>query len=314
MPVLLAGCASTQRPKVSRSETPAALPVAIVVEQSVSGQVLGLPLHDPVGLAVDSRRQVYLADSENDRVIVFGDDLQPRSTVGGFGHQAGLLDNPLYITIGQNDNLWIVDYNNRRICQFTNRHLVLDCIDLVDEDDPLLIGRPISMIVNAYGEVWLTDEGNNQIVLLDNQGRFDKVIGDASYPGGQLRGPAKLVTAPSGDIVVCDAGRSRLMVYDDSGNFEREIADVSMVEPVAAAFDEQGLWWVLDRSTAQVYCLDDEGAWVGSFGPVLSGDSRALSTPKDLVFDDEGRLLIVDSGNNRLLACRVYYDQDTSSN
>jgi DNA-binding beta-propeller fold protein YncE len=309
---LLVGCAGGP-PSGRNSGNRTPVPVAVVVEEIVSGSVLGARLDDPVGIAIDSRGRIFVADSEHDRVVVLGPELKPLFAIGGFGRQEGLFDNPLYLSLGKNDDLWVADYGNRRICEFTDRHVVVDCIDLVDDDDPLLFGRPVALMVNAYGEVWVTDADNDQVVVLDNQGLFSETIGGASHSGGQLLDPAKIVPGPRGKMFVSDAGNARVMVYDDNGDFDREIADDALVEPVSVAVDDRGRLWVLDRGTGQIHCFVSGDRRVASFGPILAGESRPMSQPRDLAFDGNGRLLVTDTGNDRVLSCQIYFDQEQES-
>jgi hypothetical protein len=44
-------------------------------------------------------------------------------------------------------------------------------------------------------------------------------------------------------------------------------------------------------------------------GPGITGSSVALNHPADVAVLSSGRLAIADSGNNRLLICRIIYQQ-----
>ena len=51
------------------------VPVALVVERVISGDILGKPLRRPFGLAVDVRGHVYVSDAGNSRIIKFNTDM-----------------------------------------------------------------------------------------------------------------------------------------------------------------------------------------------------------------------------------------------
>ena len=80
-----------------------------------------------------------------------------------------------------------------------------------------------------------------------------------------------------------------------------------MQYPVAAAGDRAYLW-VLDQASGSVVCFSRKGRRLAVIQGGLIGTSRALRRPSDLVLLSDGRLLLSDSGNDRLLLCRVVYE------
>ncbi len=77
--------------------------------------------------------------------------------------------------------------------------------------------------------------------------------------------------------------------------------------PIAATADKM-LLWVLDRRNSKLQCFDAEGYLVFEMGPSLPGDQAALKNPSDLLLLPDGMLLISDTGNNRLVLCRIVYE------
>jgi hypothetical protein len=67
--------------------------------------------------------------------------------------------------------------------------------------------------------------------------------------------------------------------------------------------------WLLDGATGKVYMFDDRGRKVFQTGPTLAGNGRALKEPSDMVILPDERLMISDSGNNRLLVCRILFEE-----
>jgi DNA-binding beta-propeller fold protein YncE len=284
----------------------------LVVEQEISGSVLGRNLSSPHGVAIDRQDRAFLADTGNDRLIFFDSDLTPRRALGGHGTMPGLFDRPLFLTVDTDNRLWVSDHNNRRLCSYTERLEFYDCIDLVSDTAPLLIGHPTGVAVTPYGEAWIADIDNDRLALLDNLGQFDREIAGYGYPGGQLRDPSKITIGPGRTVVVCDAGNGRVAVYDEYGTFQSEYYSRELIEPRAVAFDADGGMWVLDGAADRAVLFGRDGAILAALGPTLAGTEHPLRNPGDFAFDADGRLFISDTGNNRLLVCRIVYDDSTT--
>ncbi len=295
------------KPKPQQAES-SKVPVALLVEKEISGAVLGKPLSRPFGLAVDTRGVVYVCDAGNNRVLKLNLDLTADGEVGGFGASEGLFNQPSFVAVDYDLNLLVSDEGNRRICRYNSYLQFVEALDFYDAEDPLKFGYPSGVNLSDYGEVWAADRDRNRIVIFNNVGVFDRFIGEFGYPGRQLLSPEKIVRSRQGEFVVCDAGNSRLVIYDEYGNFLREIK-ISALEYPIAAISVHGRLWVLDGVTGKIHLIDGSGREVFEAGPTLVGSERALKEPSDIVMLTDGRLLISDSGNDRLLVCRIVFDE-----
>jgi hypothetical protein len=107
---------------------------------------------------------------------------------------------------------------------------------------------------------------------------------------------------------VCDAGNGRIVQYDAYGNFDEEISHQLLKSPEAVYATSQHLWAV-DGSAGRICLFDWQGNLLFHGGPMLPGSDRPLKGPADIVMLRDGRLLIADAGNHRLLLCRVIYEE-----
>jgi DNA-binding beta-propeller fold protein YncE len=288
--------------------TDSPIPVAVLVERVISGPVLGIRLQNPVGLAADAGGNIYLADAGNNRVIRFDSILTARQEVGGQGRQAGLLNNPSYLSVDNNLNIVVSEEGNRRVSRFNTNLNFVDVTDFYNFEDQTEYGYPSGVAVTAFGEMWVADREKNRLVVFDRMAKFDRFVGDFAHSGGQVSNPGKLLIDEGGNIIACDAGNHRLVVYDEYGNYLGSIRHKSITSPVAAAEDRERLW-VLDGDSGALYSIDFDGNLVFSAGPLLSGSDLPLKYPSDIVALPGDRLLISDSGNNRLVLCKAIYDR-----
>ncbi|MBD3402516.1 hypothetical protein GF420_06450 [candidate division GN15 bacterium] len=286
-------------------DTPVIAPAAVLVDTIIEGMVFGKPLSNPYGLAVDFRGTVYLTDAGNNRLITFNSELAPRSEVGGFGAGPGSFDRPGYLAVDNGMSVMIADRGNSRLCRYNSRLQYVNEINLIEFEDPGMFGRPSGVALTDYGEVWMSDPDKDRVVLFDNTGNFDRYIAEFGYSGGQVSSPEAIVSDGRDGFFVCDAGNSRITRYDRFGNFTDALGEDALQYPVSATVDGDGRIWVVDQALSAVTCLDRNGKVLLETGSRLPGATRSLRNPADIVVLSDGRLMISDSGNNRLIICHI---------
>jgi len=275
----------------------------LLFESQIDGTILGQPLQSPFGIAVAHDGSFVVVDAETNRLIYFDEHGQPVHEVGGFGYGEGTFNHPTFATWDSQLNLIVSDENNRRLVRVDLGFNFVEEVLLKDDDDPLKFRYPSGVAVNSYGETWIADREADRLIVLDNLGEFDRFVGDFGYSGGQLSAPEKVIIDRDDNIIVCDAANARLVRYDAYGNFEQETTDESFVYPIACILDNDRLW-VLDQE-AGVICLDRQGRFQFESGLQILGDSRRLKGPSDIAVLGTDRLIIADTGNRRLVICRV---------
>jgi sugar lactone lactonase YvrE len=301
---MVVGCG--RHPKVAGEAVPPSTPpAALLVEQQISGTILGKTLKSPSALAVNDRGVVYLIDAGNKRVIWFDAHLTPVRDFAGEGRPLGRLSEPTYLTVDADRTLWITDSGSRVLVQCSEKLEYVGEIEPRDEETSVLMGRPGGIAVTGFGEIWVTDADNSRIAVLDVLGQVDHFVADFGYAGGALRRPAKILLGNRDQIYVCDTDNQRIVVYDDRGSLVRVIEHPALENPVGVAIDEQRRLWIIDRSSGKVHCFSQDGLYFATFGPMVPGADRALARPSDLAFTSDGRLVISDTGNDRLLICQV---------
>ncbi len=302
------GCSGGQKADLAAEQSVARVPQAILVEKEIGGEILGRRLSSPTGITVTRAGNVFLTDTGNHRVVKFNSDLDAKTDIGGFGAGSNLFDKPTFITDDNQLNLLISDRGNRRIVRYTSELVYVEELNFSDPADALQFGEPSGLAVTQYGELWIADTERNRIAIFNNSWQFDRFAGDFGDRGGQMASPEKIVRTPEDGFIVCDAGNSRLVQYDQYGSFVREIKKDVFDYPMAADVTRDAIW-VVDANKQEIYLLDRRGNVLYGAGPVLTGTNTALKGPTDIAVLDADRLLICDSGNNRLLVCRLLYGE-----
>jgi DNA-binding beta-propeller fold protein YncE len=303
----MSGCGGAPRPATEQAERP--LPAAIIVDRIIEGEILGASLSKPWGIAVADDGHLYATDNGNNRLIVFDKNLNAVRDVGGFGSAEGFFNRPTFVTTDRNLNILVTDEGNRRLCRFNSQLLFVEAVAFYDEDDPLKFAFPSGIAVTAFGEMWAGDRENDRIAVFSNVGRFNRFIGDFGYSGGQVISPEAIRIAPSDRFLVCDAGNSRLALYDQYGNYERELIDDLLEYPIAATPDGNR-WWVLDGATGRIVLITQKGEVLYDLTGQLMGTPRPLRRPSDIAVLPNDRLAIADTGNDRIVICKIIREQE----
>ena len=304
---LFAGCTKKMSDELAE-ESQSASSVFIVFESEIQGKVLSNSLHLPFGIAGDIFGNIYLTDAGNDRIIKFSKELKPLKEIGGYGTTEGSMNFPTYITIDNNLNVRYTDEKNRRVVHLNSDLTFVESILFEDEEEPLRFGFPSGIAVSDVGELWIADRDNNQIAVYNNVGNFSHILGDYGYAGGVVKLPEKIYRDPNDRFIVCDAGNKRLVLYDQYGGYQNQIQSKSFSYPVSVVMYHEH-YFVLDGVTSEIFVLDIKGKHLTTISSLLPGDDTAMLKPSDIYVTADGKLLIADTGNDRLIVCSVFIEK-----
>ncbi|MDQ3686253.1 MAG: NHL repeat-containing protein [Acidobacteriota bacterium] len=209
-------------------------------EGRTDGQGSNAAFDTPSGIATDSEGNFYVADTGNNRVrkitpegvvsIVAGD--------GVAGHADGAAESaqfnaPIGVAVDRDDNVFVADTYNDRIRKITTDGQVTTLAGGAKPgyaDGPAqdaLFDTPCGVAVNAVGEIFVADTGNNLIRKLTKDGQV--VTLHVSAPGA---GEAQAFDAPTGLVVTHDN-----FIYVSESNRGRvvQIAPDNTVRLIAGA-------------------------------------------------------------------------------
>jgi len=163
----------------------------------------------PIGVAVDARGNIYVADSYNDCIRMITPDGQV-STVAGKGtpgyadgdRNSALFDTPSGIVLANDNSLIVADTGNNRLRRISPAGNVttLPATDL---------SSPVGLAITHDNFLYVTDLDRSRVVQIAADGTTRVIAGDAGFnqptgiaidPNG--RGPAKLYVADSGSYLI----------------------------------------------------------------------------------------------------------------
>lgn len=209
-------------------------------------------MSNPTGVWLDDDNHLWVADSGNNRVLRFDDAPfnlsngvaadavlgQPGFITNGSGLSATALESPADVAVDSTGTLWVADRGNNRVVGYSGAGSLSNgaAADRFFGEPSLtsstsLIGAqgldsPISVDVDAFGALWVADQGNNRVVRYDdvatkNNGFFaDAVIGQSGFldssaglAANRFDDPRDASVDAAGNLWIADFNNARVLQF-----------------------------------------------------------------------------------------------------
>ncbi len=223
-----------------------------------SGTERGL-LNEPAAIDIAPDGTVYVVDTGNNRVQLFSPEGVLIESVGGFGFEPDQFDRPLDIWARSIINIFVSDYNNRRLVRYDRNMNFLNTLTSNEGSDPdYQFEEVLSCAVNRQNELFLLDHGENKIIKFDRRGNAERAFGFYEAGSGELKQPVQLDILPENRLVVSDIGRNGLLIFDFFGNFLFELKLPGSKAPSGLAVSKAGRLFVTDQVIRQIYIISED--------------------------------------------------------
>jgi len=163
-----------------RKITPAGM-VSTVAGDGTSGYVDGPGIQarfdGPIGLAVDTKGNIYVADTYNDRVRKITSDGVVTTVAGaGLGYADGpassaLFDTPCGIVVSPDGTLIVADTGNHRLRKIANGQVATLPLAFLEEVNPVNLRRPVGLALTHDGFLYVTEPDRARVVQIAPDGR-----------------------------------------------------------------------------------------------------------------------------------------------
>ncbi len=138
-----------------------------------------------------------------------------------------------------------------------------------------------------------------------------QIVGGSVGSGqGQLQQPRNVAVAEDGSLYVADSANHRIVVFNPDGSYARDWGEFGEApgqfnEPWAIAISEEGTVYVADTWNHRIQAFDEQGNFQNTWGSFVSteaqlGDLGVFWGPRGIAIDNEGNLLVTDTGNKRI--------------
>jgi len=262
------------------------------------------PLSFPTGITLDFLGNIFITDTGNDRVVECDRDGRFLREIGGFGWETGQFNHPTYITTDNGLNIYVVDSQNKRIQRLDHNLNFVAAIKVQKEGDFAGLSLPEGIAITPSGEIILSDMQEDCLILLNNVFNYERSFGGFGGGGGSLRDPLGIFIDREGNIFVADSHNNRIAVFDQFGNYLKGFGEKILNIPSGVTVDQNQLTYVANTGDNSITIFDRQGNLILDYGELGIGFSK-LSRPTDLKFGPDGKLYLVDSGNNRVVVFEV---------
>ncbi|CAF1403426.1 unnamed protein product [Adineta ricciae] len=231
-------------------------------------------LRCPTGLYVDSNDNVYVSDSQNNRIQLWNHSASIGTMVAGTGMN-GSANNQLFSPCGivQNPStktLYIVDYTNQRVMSYTSGAstgtVVAGGNGLGTSN--IQLNNPVGIYFDSFtNSLLIANHGANNIVRwVLGASSWTLVAGNINGSSGNssttLNSPAAVILDPMGNVYVADSLNNRIQLFMSS---------------------------------------QSEGITILGMMSTNSSNFTQFATPYAVRLDNQLNLYVVDTGNNRVL-------------
>jgi sugar lactone lactonase YvrE len=199
-----------------------------------NGAATSAELHLPIGVAVDSAGNLYIADTYNQRVRKVSNGtittVAGNGTAGYSGDNgpatSAELDYPWAVAVDSAGNLYIADYGNNRIRKVSSNGTITTVAGdgtagYKGDNGPATsaeLYEPYGVAVDSSGNLYVADYGNNRIREVSG-GEITTVAGNgtAGYggdngaaTGAELHSPRGVAMDSAGNLYIADGGNQRI--------------------------------------------------------------------------------------------------------
>ncbi len=269
--------------------------IGTVGQEGIGGPALQAQLNFPESTALDSQGNLYIADSDNCRILMVNTSGTMSLVAGNAscGYQGDTgpavlasLNFPTGIAVDSAGNVFISDTDNC-VIRKVDIHGIINTIAGTggacgySGDGPAISARlylPYGIALDTEGNLYIADEGNARIRMIAPSGNLTTIAGTGSTgysgdggpaTGAKLSLPTGVAVDAAGDLYIADNNNARIrMVTASTGN-------ISTVAGTGAS------------------------GFNGDGGP---GTSAALSSPYGVALDAAGNIYISDFSNLRIRA------------
>ncbi|CAH1249808.1 TRIM3 [Branchiostoma lanceolatum] len=239
-------------------------------------------------------------------------------TFGGFGKQQknkknyGKFDSVGGLAMSSTNEIFVSDLWNKRIQVFNMKGDFLRSFPTTK--------KPRDISIDCDDTLWVIEEGSPNVLSVNkwyskyNVNHYSMVGRDLGSPG--CKAPQRItgiaLDSLSDKIIMTTKSGTKKSGMKDrakAGWFEKDACKVQRFEaselrwlswPASVAVDKKGDIFIADKERHYVFKHDKNGKYLSCFGRKGAGVDNHLKAPRGICVDSLGRIIVADTGNNRV--------------
>lgn len=192
-----------------------------IVKLNESGRIVAIYEHQPDGTpggfmsprGVDATwgGDIYVADTWNNRIQKYDGHIDSWTAAGGMGTGEGEFINPMDISAGPHGTVAVADSGNFRVELFDKDLRFIRVIDGISLGFPPFGFKPKSLSYGSDGKLYITDEMNSRVVIIDSEGNLIGTFGSAGSGMNEFENLTAIHVDSGGKVHVTD--NTRVQVF-----------------------------------------------------------------------------------------------------
>ena len=265
----------------------------------------------PHAVAADTRGEVFIADSANQRVLrgtsfdgtgaTLPDTLKPEEVGVPWTPRTEPehMSAPAYVAFGPDGRLWVSDTGNNRVVIFESDAAGVLGRAASQLSDPF--DTPVGVVVGPESQVFVVDAGNNRIRQFDAALAHQADFGTAGSGPAQFDQPRGIAIVQRVEplLLIADKGNNRVQIVQRDGSFVKELSTAggtALAAPEDVAVDARGNIYIADTGNARIVQFDTADNFVRAITVATHGLS--FTAPCGVFIDVENKLIVTDRGQN----------------
>ncbi len=261
---------------------PAGLQAQAVSFNNAQTTLLFTGLNYPTGVAVDGAGNVFIADTNNNRVVEVPANGGSQTTVAATG-----LHIPHGVMVDGAGNIFIADYGSQRVVEVPANGGAQTTVGTG-------LSFPSGVAMDGAGNLFIASTGNGLVVKVPANG------GPQTTVGTEVGVPSGVAVDGAGNLFIADSHNNRVVKVPANGGAQTTVAATGLNTPTSVAVDGAGNVFIADTYNSRVVEVPANG------GPQTTVQATGLGQVYGVAVDGAGNLFIADSGNNRVLKVQLY--------
>lgn len=263
-------------------------------------------LSGPSDVTFDAQGNIYVADTNNNRIEKYDAQGNFQAAAGGFGGDI-TMNQPWSMVVDADGTIFVADTWNHQIIKLDKDFKQVKkwgSGGQVDAGgDPMKLFGPRKIALTPDGNVIITDTGNSRVVEYTKDGDFVRQFGAKGTSGDPLQfsEPASLAVASNGDIYVADFWNKRIVHFDKDLQSKGIIpvgswGSTAVTDRPYLAILADGRVLATDPTNGKILVFGTDGAALGTYDLPKEG-AQASARPIGIATDGTS-VLVSDSAGS----------------
>lgn len=252
-------------------------------------------LSAPNSVAVDGAGDVYITDTQNNRILEIPANCTSASCQLVLPTTGLLL--PEGVVVDGDGDVFIADTHNNRIVELPAGCTASSCQITVGGG----FNYPAGLAVDPGGDLFIADYHNNRVEELPVG--CTSTSCQTTVPASGLNGPAGVAVDPAGDIFIADYNNNRVVEVPagcTSGSCQIVVPTNSLLDPAGVALDALGDLYIADTGNNRVVEIP-AGCTTSSCQVTLPTNGLYGPLGLSVAVDQAGNVFVADTYNNRVI-------------